>query len=115
MRVLYHILSFLKVLSCLSLVGSLVFFVVIDLDAGADVWNLAEMLPWIAIGSIIPFGFLVLVTRIMRIALLRFRCTVCRTVFKPENKERFFSFNLIGRRRLQCPCCGRKRWCKGFV
>lgn len=105
MKVLYRILQFLMIDHVLALV----LILVTGMEDTSD-----EMA--IILLSLIPsFLILAVATAIIRGVLLRFRCTECKTVFKPDRKERFFALHMFGKRRLYCPCCGRKRWCKGII
>ena len=105
MKVLYRILQFLMI----SNVFALVFILVAGMEGASD-----EM-AMILLALAPSFLILAVVTAVIRNALLRFRCTECKTVFKADRKERFFALHMFGKRRLYCPCCGRKKWCKPII
>lgn len=105
MKVLYRILQVLMVID--------VFFLIFILIVGMDYMEDGMVILMLAPAEL--FLVLAVATGIMRRVLLRFRCTECKTVFKPGRKESFFALRMLGKRRLYCPCCGRKRWCKGII
>lgn len=105
MKVLYRILQFLMI----DHVFALVFILVAGMEGTSDEMTM------ILLALAPSFLILAVATAVIRSALLRFRCTECKTVFKPDRKERFFALHMFGKRRLYCPCCGRKKWCKGII
>lgn len=35
--------------------------------------------------------------------------------FQARPQGALFALHMFGKRRLHCPCCGRKKWCKGII
>ena len=41
-----------------------------------------------------------------------YECPNCKHIFKPTKKEYIFASHIFTTRRLKCPECGEKNWCK---
>lgn len=79
MKVLYRILQFLMIDHAFALV----FILVTGMEGTSDEMTM------ILLALAPSFLFLAVATAVIRSVMLRFRCTECKTVFKPDRKERF--------------------------
>lgn len=70
----------------------------------------AKIVLSIIAGTIFIIGFVVVMQGGRTIGY--YKCSHCRDTFVPGFMEYTMGMNLVSRRRLKCPHCGKSSWCK---
>lgn len=65
----------------------------------------------IAVGLVVLFGGL-FSAALLEMSAGTYECPHCKTRFVPTTKSYILGMHTITRRRLKCPECGKKSWCK---
>ncbi len=93
--------------------------VVVTLIASVTLFTLTELLEMSDVmkGVLIAIGLIVLLGGLFSAALLEmsagsYECPHCKKKFVPSTKNYMLGMHTITLRRLKCPECGKKGWCK---
>ena len=57
-------------------------------------------------------GILLVLTLVIYIKYVKFVCPKCNQTFKPSNSAIIWAMHTPTKRRLKCPHCDAKSWCK---
>ena len=98
---------FSVIISIFSLMASLPLFIISDMDI---VEGIARII-FIVIGVIVLFGGIFIACFIDNDAGA-FECPECKTRFVPDMKAYILGPHTITKRKLVCPHCGAKKYCK---
>lgn len=52
---------------------------------------------------------------IMHYNYVKYICPICDITFKGRRLQRVFSLHYFGKRKMFCPICREKRWCKETI
>lgn len=96
--------------SVLVIISSLALIVICAGYAQVEIWLRITL---IIIGFFNIFAFTALVC-ILGACSEIFECSECGKKFAPELKAYIFGAHTFNKRRLKCPHCGKKSWCRSF-
>lgn len=96
--------------SVLIIISSLALIVICAGYAQVEIWLRITL---IIIGFFNIFAFTALVC-ILGASSEIFECSECGKKFAPELKAYIFGAHTFNKRRLKCPHCGKKSWCRSF-
>lgn len=96
-------------LGVISLVSFITLLIVVSLYT--DVIPLPMKVILITVACVVfTAGFLAVIEGQRKIGY--YRCAKCGKTFIPGFWSHTLGFNLLSKRRLKCPCCGERTWCK---
>ena len=99
MKRIYNIFIGLTIASLIMFVASFVIFGLFKV--------------WIPIVVIVPICIgLITTVCIFYFKNVKFECPTCHTLFKGSKSEAFWAMHTPTKRRMTCPNCKEKKWCK---